>query len=183
MVEDSVGYTNLELLLNAEMQRQSLVAGKGEIKRWRDVINFDEDQPAWPIILQIWKASGLKLDEALGYPISDMEELFVKPEGGDDSDRVVVVKEEKEEEGKLRSPEPEESTEELREVTRGMSVEVPTKEWGWNWAKRTYGPEWKSKTRKGAVEGECEPIRKGKKLQPAHFVPTGKLQRIAETQK
>eukprot|EP00808_Paulinella_micropora_P009738 g50048.t1 len=44
-----------------------------------------------------------------------MEELFVKPEGGDDSDRVVVVKEEKEEEGKLRSPEPEESTEELRE--------------------------------------------------------------------
>eukprot|EP00808_Paulinella_micropora_P028476 g53081.t1 len=44
--------------------------------------NFDEDQPAWPIILQIWKASGLKLDEALGYPISDdMEELFVKPEG------------------------------------------------------------------------------------------------------
>eukprot|EP00808_Paulinella_micropora_P014113 g6440.t1 len=115
MVEDSVGYTNLELLLNAEMQRQSLVASKGEIKRWQDVINFDEDQPAWPIILQIWKASGLKLDEALGYPISDdMEELFVKPEGGDDNDRVVVVKEEKEVEGKLRSPEPEESTEELR---------------------------------------------------------------------
>eukprot|EP00808_Paulinella_micropora_P018035 g15088.t1 len=28
MVEDSVGYTNLELLLNAEMQRQSLVARK-----------------------------------------------------------------------------------------------------------------------------------------------------------
>eukprot|EP00808_Paulinella_micropora_P015852 g81532.t1 len=196
MVEDSVGYSNLELLLNAEMQRQSLVASKlhnlspppggteprlftvfpyekevdwlsllhtfgclchvvldkkyhglrkeedrsipaawmgldletsahivlvqGEIKRWRDVINFDEDQPAWPIILQIWKACGLKLDEALGYKISDdMEELFVKPEGGDDSDRVVVVKEEKEEEGKLRSPEPEESTEELRE---GLSL-------------------------------------------------------------
>eukprot|EP00808_Paulinella_micropora_P020776 g83265.t1 len=144
MVEDSMGYTNLELLMNAEMQRQSLVASKlpyvylgyallhvgllhnlspppggteprlftlfpyekevdwlsllhtfgclchvvldkkyhglrkeedrslpaawmgldletsahivlvqGEIKRWRDVINFDEDQPAWPIILQI----------------------------------------------------------------------------------------------------------------------------------
>eukprot|EP00808_Paulinella_micropora_P019888 g82319.t1 len=101
-----------------------IVLVQGEIKRWRDVINFDEDQPAWPIILQIWKASGLKLDEALGYPISDdMEELFVKLEGGDDSDRVVVVKEEKEEEGKLRLPEPEESTEELREVTSGMSVE------------------------------------------------------------
>eukprot|EP00808_Paulinella_micropora_P019760 g28874.t1 len=143
----------------------------GEIKRWRDMINFDEDQPAWPIILQIWKASGLKLDEALGYPISDdMDELFVKTEARGDSDRVVVVKEEKEEEGKLRLPEPEESTEELREVTRGMSVEVPAKEWGWNWAKRTYGPEWKSKTRKGVVEGECEPIRKGKKMQPAHFV-------------
>eukprot|EP00808_Paulinella_micropora_P000757 g74831.t1 len=28
MVEDIVGYTNLELLLNAEMQRQSLVASK-----------------------------------------------------------------------------------------------------------------------------------------------------------
>ena len=28
MVEDSVGYTNLELLLNAEMQRQSVVASK-----------------------------------------------------------------------------------------------------------------------------------------------------------
>eukprot|EP00808_Paulinella_micropora_P013446 g59972.t1 len=40
-----------------------------------------------------------------------------------------------------------------QEVTRGMSVEVPAKEWGWNWAKKTYGPEWKSK-----------------KLQPAHFV-------------
>eukprot|EP00808_Paulinella_micropora_P014972 g19616.t1 len=101
-----------------------IVLVQGEIKRWRDVIYVDEDQPAWPIILQIWKASGLKLDEALGYLISDdMEELFVKPEASDDSDRVVVVKEEKEEEGKLRLPEQDECTEELREVTRGMSVE------------------------------------------------------------
>eukprot|EP00808_Paulinella_micropora_P027349 g77801.t1 len=115
-------------------------------------------------VVLIWKAAGLKLDEAHGSPISDdMEELFVKPEGAEDNDRIVVVKEEKEEEGKLRQPEPE-TTVEQREVTRGMSVEVPAKEWGWNWAKRTYGPEWKSKTRKDAVEGECDPIRKGKKL-------------------
>eukprot|EP00808_Paulinella_micropora_P019705 g69814.t1 len=142
MVEDTVGYINLELLLNAEMQRQSLV----------------------------WRAAGLKVDDATGPQISDdIQGLFVKPEGAEDNDRVVVVKEEKEEEGTLRQPEPEESTDEQREVTRGMSVEVPAKEWGWNWAKKTYGPEWKSKTRKG-VEGECDPIRKGKKLQPAHFV-------------
>eukprot|EP00808_Paulinella_micropora_P032109 g66008.t1 len=139
-----------------------VVLVQGEIKRWRDVINFDEDQPAWPILLQVWKAAGLKVDESSGTQIGDdSEELFVKPEGVDDNERVVVVKEEKEEDGTLRQPETDESTDEQREVTRGMSVEVPAKEcmsvewpakeWGWNWAKKTYGPEWKSKTRK--VEG------------------------------
>ena len=104
----------------------------GEIKRWRDVINIDEEQPAWPILLQLWQAAGLKLDETLGIQLGEeMEELFVKPGGVDREESVPVVKEEKEEEAKLRMSELEEQANvEPQEVTRGMIVEVPAKEWG-----------------------------------------------------
>eukprot|EP00808_Paulinella_micropora_P027389 g52025.t1 len=102
-----------------------VVLVQGEIKRWRDVVNFDENQPTWPMLVKVWKAAGLKVDEIHGPPIQDdLEGLFVRAEESSDSgpEVVVTVKEEKEE-GKLRQPDPEETKEEPREVHRGLSVE------------------------------------------------------------
>ena len=57
-----------------------VVLVNGEVRRWRDVINFDEYQPAWPLLVPVWLAAGVNMKEftASGFiENDDVDSMFV----------------------------------------------------------------------------------------------------------